>query len=164
MVPTSPYPKRMSLKAQIALKQGRLSWRPVSLESLASILRLFIRILERELGRLSTHLHDFLHLAGFVLYRQLPGDCSVRINADAARHHSAWWRCAFQWPVLDLRAAQFEFRRPFLKNENFSGNGCCGQQNTTGRRLLRAGSIQIGGAQSIVPFVAFQRPGPRSKL
>ena len=40
MVPTSPYPKRMSLKAQIALRQGRLSWRPLSLESLASILRL----------------------------------------------------------------------------------------------------------------------------
>ena len=35
---------------------------------------------------------DFLHLARIVLYTQLPGYCSVRTKADAARHYSAWSR------------------------------------------------------------------------
>jgi hypothetical protein len=29
----------------------------------------------------------------------LPGDCAIRTNANTARHHSAWRRCAFAWPV-----------------------------------------------------------------
>jgi hypothetical protein len=37
--------------------------------------------------QIGQHFPDFLHLAGFLLYRQLPGDCSVRINADAAKHY-----------------------------------------------------------------------------
>jgi hypothetical protein len=31
--------------------------------------------------------------------RQLPGDCAVRINANAAKHHSAWWRCPLRCPI-----------------------------------------------------------------
>jgi hypothetical protein len=31
----------------------------------------------------------------------MPGDCAVRINASAAEHHSAWWRCAFGAAVTE---------------------------------------------------------------
>jgi hypothetical protein len=50
---------------------------------------------------------DFLHLARFVVYTQLPGYCIVRTQADAARHYSAWSRRVF------LRCPDFEERVSF---------------------------------------------------
>jgi hypothetical protein len=49
----------------------------------------------------------YINLGTICADRQLPGDCTVRVNADAAKHHSAWRHCAFQWPILKMRVPYF---------------------------------------------------------
>jgi hypothetical protein len=49
----------------------------------------------------------YMNLGTICADRQLPGDCTVRVNADAAKHHSAWRHRAFQWPILKMRVPCF---------------------------------------------------------